>query len=271
MDFEPVLQYFPNTVEQWLEDINHLTEELKRRIQLAEGAFLALCEALLVHKPESGVKLWWLLKDTIISQYIGVAKIDDLLHMIFRVPNTPPVSELRQEMASWKYSNTDQGLFDLAIAASCNGEIDWLLNLIKEDKESKFPWRRRRAETLAGMTINNELPIHEAWPKGEIRMDHGAHRANAARSRWLEACARHWWDAFLDADNVIDAYSAWHLFLQSAARRAWVWRDENLRTTRVKRSAIDSNPKLREAVSKRYSSLDGSSVSTFIQVSGMAD
>ena len=265
MDFEPVLQHFPNIVKLWLEGINHPTEELKRRIQLAEGAFLALCEALLVHKPELGVKLWWILKDTIISRYIGLAKIDDLLHMIFRVPNSPPVSELRQEMASWKYSNTDQDLFDLVIAASCNGETDWLLNLVEEDKKSKFAWRRRRAETLAGMTINNKLPIHDAWPKGEIRMDHEAHIANTARSRWLEACARHWWYVYLNADNVTDAYAAWHLFLQSADRRAWIWvcrEIENLEGSveldRLKRVHVQLNKsKLREATSKHYSNLDG--------------
>ena len=178
MDFEPVLQHFPNIIEQWLEGINNPTEELKRRIQLAEGTFLALCEALLTHTPELGVKLWWILKDTTISQYIGLADVDDLLHMIFRAPNSPPVSELRQEIAGWKYSNTDQDLFDLAIAASCNGETDWLLDFIEEDKKSKFAWRRRRAKTLAGMTINNKLPIHEAWPEGEIRMDQKAHIAN---------------------------------------------------------------------------------------------
>ena len=265
MDFEPALQHFPSIVEQWLEGINHPTEELKRRIRLAEGAFLALCEALLAHKPELGVKLWWILKDTIISRYIGLAKVDDLLHMIFRVPNSPPVSELRQEMAGWKYSNTDQDLFDLVIAASCNGETDWLLNLIKEDKKSKFAWRRRRAKTLVGMTIYNKLPVLEAWPNGEIRTDHEAHIANAARSRWLEACARHWWHVFFAADNATDAYAAWHLFLQSADRRVWIWvyrEIENLENSveldRLKRVHVQLNKsKLREAISKRYSNLDG--------------
>lgn len=265
MNFEPVLQHFPNIVEQWLEGINHPTEELKRRIQLAEGTFLALCEALLAHKPELGVKLWWVLKDTINSRYLGIAKVDELLHMIFRVPNSPPVSELRQEMASWKYSNTDQDLFDLAIAASCNGETDWLIDLIEEDKESKFAWRRRRAKTLEGMTINNKLPIHEAWPEGEIRMDHKGHIAKAARSRWLEACAKHWLHVFLAAENVTDAYAAWHLFSQSADQRVWVWvckEIENLEGSteldRLKRVHVQLNKsKLREAVSKRYSDLDG--------------
>lgn len=48
-------------------------------------------------------------------------------------------------------------------------------------------------------------------------------RRKAARLRWREACARHWWRAYLAAQDPAEAYAAWILFLRSADARAWVW------------------------------------------------
>ena len=223
MDFVPVFQYVPEMVQKWLEGMNGPTTDFERRIRLAEGAFIAICEGLLVHNPEVGTQLWRILQDTVTTQYFGLAEVDELVHMVFRAPDSSAVAKLRRELANWKYSNTDQDLFDLAIAASSNGRADWLVSLVEEDRKSKFAWRRRRAEMLAGFASYNELPIPKAWPDGEIRKDHAALISNSARSSWLEACCRHWWRAFLDARNPVDAYAAWILFLRSADRRAWVW------------------------------------------------
>ena len=263
-DFVLVLQHAPEMVKQWLEGMNGPTTDFQRRIRLAEGAFVALCEALLVHNPEVGTQLWRILQDTVTTQYLGLAEVDDLVHMVFRAPDSPAVAELRRELADWKYSNTDQDLFDLAIAASSNGKADWLVNLVKEDRKSKFAWRRRRAEMLAGFASDNELPIPEAWPDGEIRTDHAALTSSSARSSWLEACARHWWRAFLDARNPVDAYAAWILFLRSADRRAWVWMRrevENLNVSddfhKLKMAHARLNQsRLKETTTKRYNKLD---------------
>ena len=174
------------------------------------------------------------------------------------------VDELRREVADLKYSNTDQCLFDLAIAAASNGKADWLVNLVKEDRKSKFAWRRRRAETLAGFASGNELPIPEAWPDGEIRTEHAALACNSARSRWREACARHWWRAFLNTRNPVEAYAAWILFLRSADRRAWVWMRREVETLNVSDDfhklkmahARLNKCRLRETATKRYNELD---------------
>ena len=65
------------------------------------------------------------------------------------------VDELWREVADLKYSNTDQCLFDLAIAAASNGKADWLVNLVKEDRKSKFAWRRSRMVFLD----RHQLPL----------------------------------------------------------------------------------------------------------------
>ena len=263
-DFVPVLQHAPDIVEKWLEGMSAPTMDFERRIRLAEGAFLALCETLLVHNPELGTQLWRILRDTVTIQYLGLAEVDDLLHMVFRAPDSQAVAKLRREVAEQKYSNTDQDLFDLAIAASSNGKADWLANLVKEDRKSKFAWRRRRSEMLAGFAFDNELPIPEAWPAGEIRTDHATLTHNMARSRWREACAGHWWRAFLSARNPVDAYAAWILFLRSADRRAWVWMSREAEKLNVSddfhKLKMDharlNKSRLRETATKRYNELD---------------
>ena len=50
-DFVPVLQHAPEMVEQWLEGMSGPATDFERRIRLAEGAFIALCETLLVYNP----------------------------------------------------------------------------------------------------------------------------------------------------------------------------------------------------------------------------
>ena len=50
-DFVPVLQHAPDMVEQWLEGCTEATANFQHRVFLAEGAYIALCEALLAHDP----------------------------------------------------------------------------------------------------------------------------------------------------------------------------------------------------------------------------
>ena len=224
-DFVPVLQHAPEIVEQWLRDFCKPTAGFQYRGFSAARVFLALCEALLAHDPERGVQLWKTLSIPMAPRYISTA---DLLHMIFRVPDSPAVTALRDELAELEHCHTDQALFDLAIVAACNGKDDWLATLIKQDQASKFAWRRKRAIVLAGFTVNNTLPVEDAWPSGEIKTGYAGLAQKAARHRWAEACARHWWRAYLESSDPTKAYAAWVLFLRSADRRCWVWMNQGI-------------------------------------------
>ena len=64
--------------------------------RLAEGVFLALCEALLVHEPQQGSRLWCALREIMMTRYIGEAGVEDLMHIIVRAPDSPPVRALRE-------------------------------------------------------------------------------------------------------------------------------------------------------------------------------
>ncbi len=231
-DFEPVLCYASDIVEEWLADLPNPTVEFKRRILLAEGAFIALCEALLIHDPELGVKLWRILRTTLETRYYGAADIEDLLHMVFRVPDSPHVTALRKELVELKNCHTDRDLYDIVIAASYNGKTNWIDALILEDRTSPLVWRQLRAIALAGFISNNQLPVTGAWPKGEMKTVHSSLRWKSARQRWVEACAQHWWKTFLDASDSTQAYAAWVLFLHSADRRIdmckCIFQDKNI-------------------------------------------
>ena len=218
-DFEPFLLHASDIVQKWLGDLSNPTAEFRHRILLAEGIFLAFCEALLIHNPACGVKLWRILRKTLKTRYLGASGVEDLLHMVFRVPDSPEVIALRRKLIELENCHTDLDLFDITIAALYNGKADWVETLIREDEVSSLVWRQRRAITLAGFTANNQLPIDGAWPEGKMKTVHDRLRQKSARQRWIEACARHWWQTFLDAPSPKHAYAAWVLFLHSADRR----------------------------------------------------
>ena len=227
-DFEPALQHAPDIVEHWLEGWSRPTEEFQRRVRLAEGAFMALCEALLTHDPERGSRLWRVIQMTVTTRYIGEAGVDELLHMIFRAPDSTAVAKLRKEISLLKDCDTDRALFDLAIAASHNGKNQWFKTVIKEDRLSPYAWRRKRAAVLEGFSTNNALAIKDAWPSGELKTPSARLTQLSARSQWTEACARHWWRIYLEALNPDESYAAWVLFLRSADRRVFVWMQEEI-------------------------------------------
>ncbi|MYB55749.1 MAG: hypothetical protein F4X51_05100 [Gemmatimonadetes bacterium] len=228
-DFNPVFKHAMDIVEQRLEDYCG-TKEISYFSLSPAKSFLVLCEALLTHAPKKGAHLWHQLRSNLTMRYMGEANVESLIHMIFRVPDSPEVMALQEELVKVEYCHNDQKLFELAIATSYNGKSDWLDTFIQNERASAFVWRQRRAEVLAGFSANNSLPVAGAWPDGEIRTTHANFTMRSARHRWIEACAHHWWRAFLNACDPAEAYAAWTLFLRSADRRAWVWIGQDIET-----------------------------------------
>jgi len=222
------LEHAPEMVEEWLDGYRETTLNFQRRVRLAEAAYLGLCEVLLAQDPARGVQLWRSLRKAISTRYIGVAEVDDVTQMVFRAPSSSQVAQLQAELLSPKLANTDAALFDVALAAQFNGHADWLQARIEEDLASHRVWSQRRGVVLSGFTINNTLPVEGAWPDGPIKTSHAEMRHHSARRRALDACARHWWRAYLAASSPEQAYAAWALFLRSADRRASIWMDDDL-------------------------------------------
>ena len=261
-DLEPVLQYAPDIVEQWLEGCSGLTTEFLNRAH--NSAFLPLCEALLKLDPCRGVQLWRVLHDALPFRRTGAAGVEELWHMVFRVPDSPEILTLREELVELEYCNTDQALFDLAVAASFNGKSEWLTRRIEVDQQSSDTWRRQRAAVLKGFTSKNTLPVEGAWPDGEIHTNYADSAKTSARNQWAEACARHWWKIFLRAPSPTEAYAAWVLFLRSADRRALIWIQQEIETAqnsddffRLKMTHFHLNQEnMKNALKKREDRID---------------
>jgi hypothetical protein len=228
VDVEPVLHHASDLLDRWLEGYRERTTDFRRRVRLAETTFLAVCEVLLTRDPKRGAELWKALRAATATRHIGAAGIDELLHMVFRVPDSAPVTELRNEVISLPRCHTDQRLFDIAVAASYNAKAAWPAAMADADQASSLVWRQHRGALLAGFATGNTLPVADAWPEGEIRTSHAELRREAARFRWSEACAHHWWRTYFAATDEVEAYAAWILFLRSADGRAWRWMDEDV-------------------------------------------
>lgn len=222
-DIELIVRHHRDIVQRWVQGYREATADFKRRVHLAEPAYLALCEALLNHDPAVGVDLWRALRSVQATRYLGAGGIDDLLHIPFRVGDSPEVTVLRDDLLGFAFCRTDRDLLEIATVAAYNGKAAWLASKASADATSPLAWRQRRGVLLAGLGVRNELPELEAWPEGPVQTDRADLRRRAARLRWSEACARHWWLAYLAADNVEDAYASWVLFERSADIRAWTW------------------------------------------------
>jgi hypothetical protein len=149
--------------------------------------------------------------------------VDELIHIPFRAPDSPAVEELRAELLDLSCCHTDRDLLDVALAATLNGKAHWLSRIIETEMASPLAWRRRRGVVLQGFTTGNSLPVVDAWPDREIRTRHEELHRTSARARYTEACANHWWRAYQSAQDRVEGYAAWVLFLYSADRRAWNW------------------------------------------------
>jgi hypothetical protein len=263
-DLEPVLRHAPEMVDRWLEGYREHTNDFRRRVRLAEAAYLALCEVLLARDPSRGAELWRGLRKALITRYIGPAGVEELLHMVFRAPESRPVAALRDELVDLKNCQTDQDLFKLAVAASYNGKAAWLASIVEADRASGLVWRQKRALVLNGFVTANTLSVDGAWPSGEVRTHHAKLRHRSAYRRLVEGCAHHWWRSYLAAGNPVDGYAAWILFLESADPRAWVWMWEDVRAQintdaffdRKIRHVRLNRSRLERAMAKKLETLD---------------
>lgn len=222
-DGQAILQHGPETLARWIEGHASLSTEFVRRVQLAEGLFLAIVEALLSDQPARGVSLWRALSAAMRTRVTGEGKLLELWHILFRAPASTDVLAARDALLDLERTNTDAQLYDVALAAQLNGGNAWLESVIARDLASDVPWRLQRAQILHGFVADNVLPVADAWTEGQSRSWAQEVRWRAAQLRYLEACAHHWWREYWRLENLEDAFAAWVLFEQCADRRALTW------------------------------------------------
>lgn len=194
-----------------------------RRVHSAEGLYLCLCEVLLAHDPAKGLRLWRALADSMKVRFNGSAKIPELVHIAMRAPDSAEVDAVRAELTNLVRCNTDQDLFELVIACQMHGRDKWLKGFIDADVASDQPWRHKRAAVLKAF---HQLPSIDKlqWPEGKTVGSLRALERNLLKWTNRGALAKHWWERFIGATDADTAFAAWHVFLGSADRRAWMWR-----------------------------------------------
>lgn len=212
----------PASWEELLAGAEVLSTTFLRRVHSAEGLYLCLCEVLLAHAPAKGLRLWRALASSMKVRFNGPANIPELVHIAMRAPDSAEVNAVRAELTSLIRCNTDQDLFELVIACQIHGCDKWLKDFIDADVASDQPWRHKRAAVLKAF---HQLPALDKlkWPEGKTVGSLRALERNLLKWTNRGSLAKHWWDRFVGATDADTAFAAWHVFLGSADRRAWVW------------------------------------------------
>lgn len=214
-------------VGRWTEGATQRTAEFRNKVNRAGGLFLAVCEVLLEEQPERGVELWHALADTLRTRFVGIAGINELMHMVFRSADSGSVLALRDSLYSLRRNATDKDYLETAICASVNGQVSWLRSKMSEDEASGQDWRRMRAILVGGFAGETE-PQAAVWAEGPTVGAWGALRTGALMWSNRQGQARYWWRQFLTSATVELAYAAWQVFLACADRRAWAWIHEEM-------------------------------------------
>ena len=208
--------------EEMLQGSDTLESVFVERVRSAEGLYTSLCEVLLEADPPKGAILWRALGSSIRTQVKGKAGIPELVHMVFRAPDSAEVAVLRDELASFANTSTDKKLLDLVIAAEINGKDIWLEELVKADAASTHLWRRKRAIILDTFRKYPDLG-KLAWPEGEITDSWQAFKDTMVAWTNRGVFARYWWGQFVTASIADEAFCAWTVFLSCADRRSHIW------------------------------------------------
>lgn len=228
-DFSPFIVNHRETVMQWIDGYVDCTAEFARRVRLAEGAHIAICDAMFEHDPIVAATLWRSLRKALRTRFIGHAKVDEMTHLVFKHAALPQASALLDELYALEFCSTDAALFNLALAAQLNDQCAWLDRIIALDEGSDDVWHRQRGQIMRGFRVGNHLPFPDSGSDVVAPDLRTSRRQKMLRWQHREACAKHWWDAYWDAATAEEAYAAWILFLHSADRRAHCWMVERIR------------------------------------------
>jgi hypothetical protein len=273
LDMKSAIDYAPEIVAGWLEGSAETTYAFKQRVRMAEGLYLALCEALLDRDPRRGVVLWRALRSACVTRYVGKAGIEELLHMLFRVANTDPIAALRAEVLTLAQCHSDNALLHLALAAQINNGSEWLSDVIRDDLASTSPWKVMRGLVLQRFQTSELAKIPGRWPEGEAITTMETLKRVAAFAIAEDGWARHWWRAYLSAPTLESANADWTLFIRAADLRSRVWLEGDMQDAaaiphreRKLLHFISNRSALQRSMEKKHAQLSGHFLSRDIAI-----
>ncbi len=224
--FEPVLRHCPQAVDRWLEGMDSRSQAFCRRIHLANGFYVSLCEALLSAVPVQGVALWRALRECQSHVKFTVhGDMDRLVHALVCAAQSPEVDDALKEIHAVQQSRSDRELSNLLVGARLSGRLDWLRQTVERDAGSPCPLHRWRGAFLEPQLRVPPIAGSDAWPEGRA---YWGPRETAWKLAQREAFAKHWLQAFSQAQTPEGAHAAWRLFLACVDRRALSWMDSVL-------------------------------------------
>ena len=233
--FEPILKHCPDAVDKWLDGLETPSSpDFIKRVRLAEGFFVGLCEALLQEDTLRGMPLWHALRKHLIITFISHAKIDRLLHALLAAPPCTEVDAALEEIYDIGETRTDEDLINLVIASRSSGRIDWLKRRVDIDSSSSCPAHRRRAVFLGPLLTLPDIAAEADWSSGQAAGGFDSIHNNAWILGQREAFARHWLQEFTEAETPEYAHAHWCLFKACADRRAWIWMLDVLKTHKAR-------------------------------------
>jgi hypothetical protein len=157
--------------------------------------------------------------------------LDSVTWLAFKIQSSPNLEKVRGQIV--EEANTDELLFQLALAAQEVGAFQWLENIVRVDLQAPGVRRAARALTLIGFLDEGPL-LGSLQHHLEHRIGFLGDVANWAeerlrRNRW----ARAWFTRFLQSRDPVDAWAAFRLFMRCVDRRFYLWADQ------LRKRAID--------------------------------
>jgi hypothetical protein len=163
-------------------------------------------------------------------------------------------------------ANDDQKLFDFAVALQREGDVGWLVDLIRAELQSEVAGKIARGITLAGFLSPSDV-TDRLW-QNEL--------AASPAPGWLERVwlassntfqrvkeSRHWRDQFFSCTSDEDAFAAFELMIASVDgrlsidRREWLQNLESCSKSRLLHWGING-PRIDAAIKNARKALDKS-------------
>ena len=239
-EFDIVLDLCPEALDRWLEGMESTSAEFRRRVRLAEGFFVALCEAVLKRNPSRGISLWRALRRCVVTRFISRTGIDRLKYAPFAAVDCPAVDAVLEELYGLDESRTDEDLFDIVVAARSSGRDNWLQRVVSQDENSYCPAHRRRAAFMRPLLNRPEIAGDAAWPSGEPPAGYDAISINSWILAQRESFAAHWLRSFAEADTPESSHATWLLFSACCDRRVRTWMSEDYGRYAVRNGPIEA-------------------------------
>ncbi len=221
-DARMLVEHVMPAVSQWLDGMEGPSVPFINRLNGAGGLYIALCEALMETDSPLAIPLWHAIERNLRVTYIGVAGINALRFLPFRVQSRVAV-ELRAYLCELRHHSSDRSYLELVICATTSKATEWLRERARLDQAAVESWRQMRGITVEGLLGHDGDANALTWPQGPTvtTLDEVRRRATE-RSNCL-VLAKHWWYEYGAANDATRAYRAWILFCTYVDRRAFAW------------------------------------------------